>query len=111
MTSVTFGHSAASASASARVILRQLLSPKPSARASVISFSPHHDGVPLLAVVLSASSVSSPVSDSSAPPPVSASVDSSVVDDSELELLLEPPHAARPSARTRAISKASPSLG
>src|ERR1700761_6939745 len=97
MNSLTLGHSFASASASARVILRQLLSPKPSARARVISFSPHHDGVPLLAVVLSASS--SPASDSAAPPPVSSvSVDSSAVDDSELELLLEPPHAARPSA-------------
>ena len=39
-------HSAASSRASPVVILRQLLSPKPSASANVICLEPHHDGVP-----------------------------------------------------------------
>src|ERR1700760_4608626 len=110
MTSVTLGHSAASASASARVILRQLLSPKPSARASVISFSPHQDGVPpVLAVSDSPSEVSGSLSPA---PPVSAAGSSSALDGSlELELLLEPPHAARPRARTSTSKAAIPNFG
>src|SRR3954467_10242479 len=43
---VTLGHFLASSWASALVTLRQLLSPKPSARASVIFFDPHQDGAP-----------------------------------------------------------------
>src|SRR5215207_2367441 len=43
---VTLGHFLASSCASALVTLRQLLSPKPSASASVISFDPHQLGAP-----------------------------------------------------------------
>src|SRR5919201_6111 len=43
---VTLGHFLASSAASAEVIRRQLLSPKPSASASVIFLLPHHDGAP-----------------------------------------------------------------
>src|SRR3954466_1878844 len=43
---VTLGHLRASACASPLVTLRQLLSPNPSASASVIFFDPHHDGAP-----------------------------------------------------------------
>src|ERR671936_2124137 len=42
----TLGHFFASSAASAEVIRRQLLSPKPSASASVIFLLPHHDGAP-----------------------------------------------------------------
>src|SRR4051794_25213820 len=43
---VTLGHFLASFWASPLVTLRQLLSPKPSASASVIFFGPHQDGAP-----------------------------------------------------------------
>src|SRR5881392_4262811 len=43
---VTLGHFLASFWASPLVTLRQLLSPNPSARASVIFFEPHQDGAP-----------------------------------------------------------------
>src|SRR5436190_12395558 len=49
---VTLGHFLASFWASPLVTLRQLLSPKPSARASVIFFVPHHDGAPARCVPL-----------------------------------------------------------
>src|SRR4051795_11624511 len=43
---VTLGHFLASSRASAVVMRRQLLSPNPSASASVIFLLPHHDGAP-----------------------------------------------------------------
>src|SRR5437660_2465164 len=43
---LTLGHLAASSCASAFVIRRQLLSPNPSASASVMLFEPHHVGAP-----------------------------------------------------------------
>jgi hypothetical protein len=46
MNFVTLGHWAASLRASPVVTLRQLLSPNPSARASVIFLEPHHGGRP-----------------------------------------------------------------
>src|SRR5689334_20235975 len=104
MNSVTFGHFEASFSASARVILRQLLSPKPSARASEICSSPHQDGVPsLLAVSLSPSASASP------PPPPSASVSALVAGSLLLVLSEPPPQAASPSAnKIRATAIAAP---
>src|SRR5687767_4148501 len=82
--SVTLGHLLASSSASARVILRQLLSPKPSARASLTSSDPHHDGTSPLAA--------SPPE----PPPEEPESSSS-------------PHAPMASATTR-VSSATPIL-
>src|SRR4051795_6169256 len=46
MNLVTLGHLLASFLASPVVTLRQLLSPNPSASASVIFFDPHQDGAP-----------------------------------------------------------------
>src|SRR3954447_26968262 len=98
MNSLTAGHFEASFSASAVVILRQLLSPKPSASASEISSSPHHEGAPPVF-----EAVSSP------PPPVSdsASVSAAPVLPPPLVVSSPPPHAASPSAnRIRATATA-----
>jgi hypothetical protein len=76
MNLVTLGHCAASFFASPVVTLRQLLSPKPSARASVIFFEPHHEGPP------------DDEAEAAVPVPVAAAGDA--LDALELELELEP---------------------
>src|SRR6185437_453881 len=74
-------HCAASSRASPVVILRQLLSPKPSASANVICLEPHQDGVPEaaaallvppLAVVAPLPVVAAAAADVEAPPPPAA---------------------------------------
>src|SRR5215211_8537645 len=69
MYSSTLGHLFASSSASALVTLRQLLSPKPSASASVIFSEPHHGGAPATGLPLP----DPPSSSSPQPPAASAS--------------------------------------
>src|ERR671938_418640 len=69
---VTLGHLCASSCASPLVTLRQLLSPNPSASASVIFLDPHHDGAPASGLPAAA------LFDPPPPPP--------------------PPHAATPNA-------------
>src|SRR5690349_5272192 len=97
MNSLTAGHFEASFSASAVVILRQLLSPKPSARARLISSSPHQGGVPP-SLAVSALPSSAPPPAASSPPPPSASVSAAPVLPPPLVVSSPPPHAANPSA-------------
>jgi hypothetical protein len=80
--------------ASARVIFRQLLSPKPSASATVIFFEPHHDG--------RFEAAAEPVE---VPPELPPELEP----EPELELALEPPDepqaaAARARLRTAALA-------
>ena len=100
MNLVTLLHCAASSRASPVVILRQLLSPKPSASANVIFLEPHHDGVPEaaaavllppLALVAPLAVVAAAAAELDAPPPPALLLDE------ELE-----PHAATTTTIPRA---------
>jgi hypothetical protein len=93
MNFVTLGHCEASFRASPVVTLRQLLSPNPSARASVIFLEPHHEGRP---------------DEDADAVPVAAAGDAPAVPDPALELELEPQAetaAAHDSPRTAATRR------
>jgi hypothetical protein len=81
------------------VIRRQLLSPNPSASASVIFLLPHHDGVPPVAADVAGALVVAFDAD------VAAAVELAATDP-ELELELDP-HAATATTRPAALSAAS----
>src|SRR6185437_10328583 len=92
-------HCAASSRASPVVILRQLLSPKPSASAKVIFLEPHHDGVPeaAAAVLVPPLALVAPLADVAAAADVEAPPPPPLLLDEELE-----PHAATAAAIPRA---------
>src|SRR4051794_12142554 len=73
---VTLGHFFASSCASALVTLRQLLSPKPSASASVIFLLPHQDGAP--ATGLPPPPLAAPSPPPPSPPPHAATTSAAI---------------------------------